>query len=119
MLVGVELLTLGIDRLDAVSRERLPQSAEHHLDSGGKVLTAPIGQLQSSLEVVDSIDDFPSNFDLAPCLRSLDVPSYALTEILEVGFGPPGQFEVLLFLSLGVSQQRIEILLNLIRLSRG
>jgi hypothetical protein len=43
----------------------------------------------------------------------LNVSGYALAVVLEVGFGSPGEFEVLVSLLLGFGDESIEVFLNL------
>jgi len=55
----------------------------------------------------------------APGASGLDLRAHPLSEVLEVGFGPFREFEVLITLAMSVLKQRLEILLNLIGISRG
>ena len=115
---GIELLPLRIDRLDPVPRQRVPQAPEDEQDAMGQpVLGVPLriqpSRLKRPLQVVEHRHHLPKHLSLPASRRSLNLRRHPLPEVLEVGLRPLGEIEVLVPLPLSVSQQRVEVLLDL------
>ncbi len=111
MPIRIELLPLGIDNLDPMPPQGLPQPTEHHLDPSSQPLAAlTLSSLKCPLQIVHSINHLTSNLSFPPNLCSLNVPSNPLPIILKISLSPLSQLQILIPLPLSVSQQGIEVL---------
>jgi hypothetical protein len=124
MRLRIELLPSGIDNLDPIPLQRLPQRAKHQQHSMRQpVLRVTFRiqprSLQRPLQIVQHGQHIPRKLPLPASGSRLNIRGHPLPEVLEIGLSPLRQVQVLISLALRVSQQRIEIRLDLIGLSRG
>ena len=71
--------------------------------------------LNRPLQIVEHRHDLPNHLSFPSAASArLNLSRHPLAEVLEVSLGPLGQIEVLVPLPLSVSQQRVEVLLDLL-----
>src|SRR3954447_10464174 len=116
--VGVELLALGVDRLDARALEHSLEVDEHETHALGEAVALGRCARERPLEVVDHREQLADQAGPSTAARGGDVLRRALAVVLEVGLRPLGEVEVLVALAL-CGGQRVLLACGLLGLGLG
>jgi hypothetical protein len=119
MRLGIELLPARVDCLDAIPLQRFSQRSKHQQNSMGQSIVGVSFGVQSSrlqrpLQIVKHRNYIPGKLPSPARVSRLQIRGHPLAKVFEVGFRPLGEIEVLIPLSLGVSEQPIEIVFDLL-----